>query len=145
MAINNKKDSELCVADSVKIVQMAIKDTSFVDYLRRHINTKMLFTIQDKCKKYVGTKLIDTKFKTLNQQRLTEFKSFFVAQAVEKQLVMRSDKNTVPYNGFSFYELSYDRGFPKELVNAYRKIDELNEASPRKKFRRLRRKNLFGF
>jgi hypothetical protein len=144
-AINELKSSILCESDSLKIEKMSVKDTLFAVYLHKHIKTKMLFTIQDKCKKYVGNSLLNTKFKDLNKERLALFKSFFVNQSVEKQVVLRGDKNVVPYNGFSFYELIYDGEFPDDLLNAYHKIEKLNDESPRKQFKKLRRKNIFGF
>lgn len=40
-----------------------------------------------------------------------------------------------------FYKIDYDGEYPKALLKAYEKIEELNDQPPRKKFKKDRKEN----
>ena len=128
-------------ADSGKVNQMSVRDTLFEIYINNQVNDSMLFTIQDKCTRLVGIQLIQTRYKQLNRDREQAFMQYFKKKNVDKQLTFSSGKNLVPYNGFSYYKLSYNGEFPKHLMKAYRKMNELNNESPRDKFKEERKEN----
>ena len=121
---------------------MSIKDSLFVTYLNEQTHDPMLFTIQDKCTKIIGLKSVNAKFKNLNKERLNVFTNYFKDNGTEKRIKVGNGKNIIPYNGFSFYEIYYKGDYPEYLLKAYRKMNELNNKSPRKKFKRERNKNL---
>lgn len=53
---------------------------------------------------------------------------------------MHIGENNIPYNGFSFYKINYKDDFPKSLIDAHQKMDELDEEAPRKQYKKERRK-----
>jgi hypothetical protein len=54
---------------------------------------------------------------------------------------MHAGENTIPYNGFSFYKITYKGDVPESLTKAYRKMNELNDEAPRKIFKKERKQN----
>ncbi len=139
---NKKNDKSFDEEDSLKVEKMSIKDSLFVTYLNEQTHDPMLFTIQDKCTKIIGLKSVNAKFKNLNKERLNVFTNYFKDNGTEKRIKVGNGKNIIPYNGFSFYEIYYKGDYPEYLLKAYRKMNELNNKSPRKKFKRERNKNL---
>lgn len=143
VATNKMNDKALSEEDSIKIDKMSVKDSVFVRFLNRQMNTTMLFTIQDKCTRFIGSKIINSKLKQLNTERANTFLNYFKQKQVDKQIKIEAIKNVVPFNGFSFYKISYKGVFPETLIKAYQQIDELNMEAPRKKFEKQRKK-IFG-
>ena len=141
LATTKKNAQPFCEADSETINKMSIKDSLFVHYLSKQVNDTMLFTIQDKCAKFVDSSLINKKFKQLNQEREKAFITFFEKKEVEKQVKIYSSVDAIPYNGFSFYKIEYKGEFPESLLKAYQDINELNDEAPRRKFEKEREKN----
>ena len=141
MKINNKSRQSFSDEDSVNVDKMSLKDAVFVNYLNKHIKDSLLFTIQDKCARFVDTSLVISKFNHLNKERENTFKSFFKSRNVEKRLKISAGENVIPYNGFSFYKITYKGEYPESILRAYRKLDEYNNEAPRKKYRIERRKN----
>ena len=141
MKINNKSSQSFSDEDSVNVDKMSVKNAVFVDYLNKHIKDSLLFTIQDKCARFVDTSLVISKFNHLNKERENTFKSFFKSRNVEKRLKISAGENVIPYNGFSFYKITYKGEYPESILRAYRKLDEYNNEAPRKKYRIERRKN----
>lgn len=139
LAINKRSPQSFTKADYEKIDKMSAKDVSFVAYLNKFVNDKTVFTIQEKCARFVGQVLINTKFKELNAQRLSEFKSYFKEKDLEKRIKIFPSKNVIPFNGFSFYKIIYKGDFPASLMKAYFKMDEFNKEKPRKRFKRERK------
>ncbi|MDZ4823675.1 MAG: DUF748 domain-containing protein [Flavobacteriales bacterium] len=130
--------------DSLKISKMSAKDSSFVQYLNKHVKDSMLFTIQGKCTALLKSGLVDTKFKQLNEEREDLFLSYFLTEEVEKQVKISKAENVIPYNGYSFYKIKYEGDLPEALIKAYQELNELNEEKPRDKFkedRKEQRKN----
>ncbi len=127
--------------DSIKVDMMSVKDSLFVKYLNRHLKDSMLFTIQEKCSKFIGLGIVNGKFKQLNDEREAAFIFHFKEKAVENRVKINTAENTIPYNGFSFFKIVYNGEFPKSLINAYQQMKELNNVSPRKTFKKERNKN----
>jgi hypothetical protein len=135
--INNHVLSE---EDSLKIDKMSVKDSSFVHYLNKHVRDTMLFTIQEKCNKYVDSTIINAKFKQLNKERTDAFMMLFRKKSVEDRVKIYAGENNIPYNGFSFYKIVYRGEFPESLIKAYHQMTELNDVAPRKRFEKEREK-----
>ena len=127
--------------DSLKVDKMSVKDSLFVQYLNKQVNDTMLFTIQEKCNSFIGSALVDKRFKQLNKEREDAFMLFFKKKALEKRVKIHTGENNIPYNGFSFFKIVYEGELPESLIKAYRQINELNNMTPRKRFRMEREKN----
>jgi hypothetical protein len=127
--------------DSLKVDKMSVKDSLFVHYLNKQVRDTMLFTIQDKCYYFIGSDIINAKFKRLNKEREDAFMLDFKNKAVETRVKIYTGENNIPYNGFSFYKITYKGELPEALIKAHRKMNELNGESPRKKFKNERKKN----
>jgi hypothetical protein len=138
---NNKSDLLFNETDSSKVDRMSIKDSSFVHYLNNLINKVLLFTIQQKCEKFIGSEIVNEKFRQLSKERMKAFMIYFEKQKVEKQIKISLNKAVIPYNGFSFYKINYEGDFPEDLIDAHRTMDQLNEETPRNKFYSERKKN----
>jgi hypothetical protein len=136
LTANSSHINSFSSADSEMVDKMSVKDSLFINYLNKQINKKQLFTIQEKCAELIDSSIINTKFNQLNKRREADFISFFKMKNAEKQVKFSADKNVTPYNGFSFYKIAYKNEFPESLLKAYRKMNELNDVSPRKKFKK---------
>ena len=141
LTVNKINIRTFCKADSEKIDKMSIKDSCFVRYLNKQENDPMLFTIQDKCARFIDSTIVNTKFKQLNRERENAFIIFFKKKEVDKRVKFYSAVDVIPYNGFSFYKIEYKGEFPESLLKAYQEINELNDEAPRKKFEKERKKN----
>jgi hypothetical protein len=141
LLLKNQNAKFLNEEDSLKIDKMSVMDSSFVHYLNKQINDTMLFTIQEKCIRFVGSSLIDTRFKQLIKERERSFLLPFNKKNVENRVKIYPYENNIPYNGFSFYKIVYNGEFPESLIRAYQEINELNKEVPRKRFEKERAKN----
>jgi len=101
----------------------------------------MMFTIQEKCSKYTGLVLINSRFKQLNKRREEAFIQEFKQKGVQNRIKMHAGENNIPYNGFSYYKIVYKGEIPETLSKAYQKMNELNDEAPRKLFKKERKKN----
>ncbi len=139
--ISRDKNAQLLSEDdSDKVDNMSVKDSLFVRYLNKNVGGNMLFTIQEKCTKFIGSAFVDTKFKLLNKEREETFMSDFKKKSVQDRVKIYASENTIPYNGFSYYKIVYKGEIPESLVKAYRKMSELNEEAPRKQYKIDRKK-----
>ncbi len=141
VATQQRTDSHLSERDSITVTKMAIKDSNFVRFLNQHTPQNLVFTIQSKCEHYVRTSVVEAQFATLAKERKRVFMDYFKAQGLEKQVRITATKNTVPYNGFSFYRITYKGEFPKDLLEANQALDRLDESSPRSQFAAIRAKS----
>jgi hypothetical protein len=138
---SSRKDAQsFSEDDSEKVNKMSVKDSLFVKYLDKHNKDTMLFTIQEKCSKLIGSKIVNARFNQLTADRKNNFMSYFKEKNVADRVEIRSPENTIPYNGFSFYKIKYQGEIPESLLKAYRKLQELNDEAPRKKYERPQRK-----
>lgn len=138
---NNKKVSAFNEDDSLQVEKMSVKDSLFVRYLNKQLKDSMLFTIQEKCSKFIGEAIIKSKFIQLNRERKNNLISYFKAKNVTARLKIHASENTIPYNGFSSCKIYYKGSLPESLLHAYQKINEFDEETPRKEYKRERRKN----
>lgn len=127
--------------DSVNVDKMSVKDSSFVHYLNKQIKGSMIFTIQERCAMIIDSATVNAKYNQLNKEREKTFIYYFKEREVEKRIKIYSNKNVIPYNGFSFYKIEYKGELPKSLIKAYQQMNELNNEEPRKKFKKERQKN----
>ncbi len=127
--------------DSEKVDKMSVKDPLFIKYLNKHAKDTMLFTIQGKCNALVNSSIINAKFENLKKEREHAFLTYFKNSEVDNRVKMQSAENVIPKNGFSFFRIEYKGEFPESLLKAYRQMTQLNNETPRKKFKQERRKN----
>jgi len=138
LSSNNQPSVSFGEPDSLKVDRMSIKDSLFVDYLNDKLRDSLLFTIQEKCWKYIGSNTIDQGYVQLNVERKKKFISYFRERHVENRVKIEPGKSSIPYNGFSFYKIHYKGEFPESLVKAYEEMNDLNSKPPREKFRKVR-------
>jgi hypothetical protein len=141
LLVNAKNKQSFSKADSEYVNKMSVKDSFFVHYLNKQIKDPMVFTIQEKCSRFVDSTIVNFKFNQLNTERANVFMSCFKEMKVEKQIKIAAGQSIVPYNGFSFYKIDYKGNFPEDLIKAYQKMDELNDEVPRKQFAKERKKD----
>jgi hypothetical protein len=139
---NHKEPGSFSTDDSVTVNNLSIRDKNFTGYLKRQIRDTLLFTLQDKCMRLIGIKNMNEALKRLNKNRLETFTSYFKDQQVAERLKIQSLTSTVPFDGFSYYEIRYQGAFPEPLLKAYRKMNELNRERPRKKYLEEHKKSL---
>jgi hypothetical protein len=127
--------------DSAIVDKMSVKDSMFVQYLNKQMKDSLVFTIQEKCYKIIDSSFVNSKFNQLTKDRESAFIIYFRQKSVEKQVKINKSEYVIPYSGFSFYKIEYHGEIPKSLNKAYRKMNELNDEAPRKKYKQERRKN----
>jgi hypothetical protein len=137
---NHKPARSFSENDSLQVDKMSVKDWLFVHYLNRLKGSALLFTIQEKCSNFVGTALIESKFRRLNKDREGAFMMVFKEKKLQNRVNIHGGESHIPYNGFSFYKIRYQGELPAGLVKAHRKMNDLNDHAPRKKYKKERRK-----
>jgi hypothetical protein len=135
-------DKPFSKSDDDEVSKMFVKSGSFIRYLRKHTDDSTLFTIQERCARLIETDKLEASLQKLSSERQQSFLSYFKKEKVDGQVKFSKSVNGTPYNGFSFYKIEYVGEFPKSLLKAYRQMQELNDASPRKKFKDDRVKNV---
>jgi hypothetical protein len=108
--------------DSMKVENLPVKDSLFVKFLNTQVHDSMLYTIQEKCNRFVGLSLINTRFEQLSKKREDAFLLSFKKRAVENRVKIYAGDNIIPYNGFSFYRIVYKEELPKSLIKAYQQM-----------------------
>ncbi len=126
--------------DSLTIEKMSVKDPAFVRFLDKRINHTLLFTIQQKSNAFVNVNIVNLKFNQLVKHRENIFRSYFIENGTNDRIQFHANDNSVPYNGFSSYKITYKGDVPKSLLSAYKELGEMNEQSPRKKYFKERKK-----
>ena len=140
--LTNKIDQQsLSESDIERIDKMSVKDAQFVQHLNKVLKDSMIFTIQEKCSRYIGSSIVDSEYKKLNENRKSIFINFFKKENVESRVKIAQANTVIPYNGFSFYKIEYIGELPKSLLNAYNDMNQLNNESPRRKYKNVRLKN----
>lgn len=135
---NNKDPNRLNEDDSLKIEQMSTKDSAFVKFLDSYAKDSTLYTIQEKCRVYLGEKFVRNKLESLISKRKETFLSYFKENETDNRIKIASADKTVPYNGFSYYKISYEGDIPEDLIEAYNKMEEFNSENPRKLYKQWR-------
>jgi hypothetical protein len=113
---------QLSKEDSLKVENMSVKDSLFVNYLNKQVPDSMLFTLQEKCNKFVGSAVINAKFEQINKKREESFLFSFKKKGVENHVKIYKGENNIPYNGFSFYKIVCKEELPKSLIKAYQQM-----------------------
>jgi hypothetical protein len=131
LATNKMNAQSYSESDSMKVEKMSIKDPLFDRYLNVVLKDSTLFTVHDKCLRFIGSSVVDIRFANLIEKRKKEFISFFEEAGVQNRVKMYDAKSVVPYNGFSFYKIEYKGTLPESLIKAYLKMNELNEVEQR--------------
>lgn len=139
LSTTGKNTEILSADDSIAIDRIPVKDSLFIQYLNKK-GGKELFTVQDKCLKLIGKDQVDNKYNQLINMRKKVFLSYFKNAGVEGRVKMLGNIDKVPYNGFSIYKISYKGDLPEELAEDYERINDLNNRSPRDRFKKLREK-----
>lgn len=140
LAKHNMKPATFLANDSVEVQKMSIKDEGFLKYLDTQVNSDTLFTVQHKAARIIRQSLVSTRYEQLAKARQASFLALFKEAELDNRVKFLSDKNVVPFNGFSFYEISYKGDFPDYLIDAHVKMNEFDEQSPRKKYKEKREK-----
>jgi hypothetical protein len=135
-----KKANDFTEEDSLEVFKMATKDSLFTKYLNDHVKNKMLFTVQAKCEALVGSDIVQKHFEQLSKKREEAFLNYFTARKVNNQVKIKPAKNEVPFNGFSYYRISYNGQIPDDLKEAFYKLNEYDNNKPRKKLKEERKK-----
>jgi len=141
LSSKGKNDQLISKRDSIRIDKMSIKDSKFVHYLNNQVNDTMIFTIQEKCSKYIGSAIIDAKFEQLCIEREGAFLLPFKKLELGNRVKFNPNENTIPYNGFSIYKIIYNGELPESLIRANDLMNDLNHEAPRKKFKKKREKS----
>lgn len=139
-ALRNDPKRIISAEDSMAIDRMSIKDSTFVHYLDGVVNDPLVFTIQEKCRRYVGDAVVESRFMQLMKDRRETFLSAF-DEDVRKRLEIGTPQTIVPQNGFSYYRVEYKGDIPEKLEDAYDEIEQLNSENPRRPYQRARREN----
>ena len=140
--VNHLTPTAFTEKDSLSVDQLAIRDSSFLKYLNVRVKDKLLFTLQEKCAKLVGVEIINSKLKILNKNRQQIFMDYFLKRSVADRVKIHEPETSIPFDGFSYYDIQYKGDFPPELLKAYQKMNELNGESPRIKYRKEHKKAL---
>lgn len=135
---NKMKEKLFSSKDSIAVARMSIKDVGFEKYLNQKVEHNNLFTAQHKAEKLFDEKFIDNKNNELIALRKKKFLSFFTDKKINKKINFGSIQNVIPFNGFTFYEITYNGIFPDYLLTAFEEMDELDNENPRKKYKRVR-------
>jgi len=126
LASKNLKAANLSEKDSLKIVQMSIKDSLFGRFLDKNTDHELVFTIQEKCSNIVGLANTTAKFNRLNKERKDVFMFTFNKESLVSRVKMHRSKNNIPFNGFSYYKIVYKGVLPESLMKLYRQMNKLN-------------------
>jgi len=138
----NMKAAAFDEDDSLNVEKLSIKDKEFVRYVNKQANDSLKFTMQEKCNSVIDSNRVNQKLNQLNEARKNVFYEYFKESNVTNQVTIHNENTIVPFNGFSFYKLSYQGDFPTSVWKAYNKMEELNEEDPRKKYKKDREKNI---
>ncbi len=140
LQVHKKTIKEYTEHDSTHVANMSIKDSAFFHYVTKCCNDGLLFTIQEKCERYVGKSLITKKYAQLLNNRKNTFLNVFKEQGTVGQVKVHANENSIPYNGFSFFKIEYNDEIPESLQEAYRKMEEVNDETPRDRYSDVRKK-----
>jgi hypothetical protein len=127
--------------DSLAIVEMSPKDDKLVKYISKNLSDTVMFTIQEKCLNFVGHAVVDKSFNKLVKDRNESFLGIFKEDDTQARVKIAPSKNTVPYNGFSYFKFDYPKGIDDKLREAYDKMQKLDNKKPRKRYLKDRMKD----
>lgn len=140
LAANGMKAAALVQKDSLRIEQLSVRDSAFIHFLNRH-SSRHLPTVQEKCRRLVPAGDLNRKLAELSKARRTFFVAFFRDAGVAGQVKFMREKDTIPFNGFSQFRITYNSEFPEDVLAAYEEIRALDNRNPRNKFKEKRSRN----
>ncbi|WP_317900112.1 DUF748 domain-containing protein [Aurantibacillus circumpalustris] len=143
LSINKVNKENLTINDLTEINVMSNKDSMFVNYVNSKIQDPMLFTLQDKCLALVTRATVNSKYDLISQHRREAFMFYFTKLQNKGQFKLLREVNKIPYNGYSSYRIRYTGKIPESLRKASERINEMNNETPRKEFKGLRKKTKF--
>ena len=126
--------------DSVYVDKMSVKDHKFNVYLNDNTKSRLIFSTQEKCALLIGSGKIKGQLHQLMINRENAFIQPFIKKGVMKQVKFTPSKSVIPFNGYSFYKISYHGELPEILLTAYNKMNSLNNEVPRKAYKKDRLK-----
>lgn len=141
LSLPSNQKQELSEQDSQEVARMSIKDPGFLIYLNTQVKDPTLFTVQDKSLRMVGAKRINMLFNLLIKKRELAFKSAFIKANVMQQVQWVNTEYTVPYSGFSYFDINYRGEMPDYLIEAFDKMNKLNSKDPREAYQGKRKRN----
>jgi hypothetical protein len=124
----------------LEVVEMSHKDPALVKHISKNLSDTVMFTIQEKCLNFVGHKVVNKSFDDLVKARKSSFIDLFKENGTHDQVKIKGSESTIPYNGFSYFQLDYPNGMDDKLRDAYDKMHEFNNERPRKKYLKERTK-----
>lgn len=137
---HNMKSDAFTEKDSIKVQKMSIKDVDFVAYLDAQVESDILFTAQHKASHIIEQSWVNNRYQELLNARKASFLSLFKEENLADRVKFLENKNVVPYNWFSFYEITYEGDFPDYLREAHNDMNELDDLSPREQYKNKREK-----
>jgi len=140
LSMHHQTPEAFTKSDSTEIDRMSNKDSSFISYLNKMAGKQLLYTVQDKCTYMLGQSFINGKYKQLNERREKVFISYFNEKLVANRVKILPQKDNIPYNGYSYYRISYRGTMPSSLIKAYKQMSELNNEVPRNKYYEVRKR-----
>ena len=135
-----KNKNSMTEDDSLAIDKIAAKDNSFIKFLDKQINDTLLFTMQEKCYRLVGENLVNNEFEKLVKRRSKVVMDYFKQEKTNAQVKIASNKNEIPFKGFSYFKINYNGDFPNYLLEANKQLNEFNNNAPRAKYKKFRNK-----
>ncbi|HYV93081.1 MAG TPA: DUF748 domain-containing protein [Chitinophagales bacterium] len=116
-SLHKLKPDSLTEDDSIAIMKMSIKDSVFTRYLDRAVNQSELeFTVQGKCRKFVGQSKVNKEYKELIDTRKKQIMDYLADKKVSDRVTFEHGESTIPPSGFSHYHFNYE-GEQPEAVN----------------------------
>jgi hypothetical protein len=101
---------------------------------------QQLFTVQQQAINIVPKGLVAKRIRELKLNRLSNFMSVFKEGNVKHQIRVEDSKSIIPFNGFSYFHFSYQGNLPANLIEDLMQMNDFDEESPRKEYRKKRRK-----
>lgn len=133
------KTSEISDKDIDQISKISIKDPDFMAYMRKEVSDSLLFTAQDRAKVLIDQKVLNQYLVDLKKNRINLFLEEFKDAEVSNRVKVAESKAVIPFNGFSFFDISYQGDVPEYLIEAFNKMNELDSENPRSKYQSKRK------
>jgi len=137
---NSIKESSLTKKDTTLITNLSIKDPKFRSYLDKQVTDQLLFTVQDKSLILVKNSKVDKHLENLKRERKSLFLSYFEKDKMIDRVKFSPSKSSIPFYGFSYFEIIYKDELPQYLIEAFETMNHLNQHAPREKYSEKRKK-----
>ena len=141
--LNHASQGSLTERDSIVIDKMSVKDSLFVRYLNTHVpvHDSLLFTIQDKCRFFLANSAVSIAYTHLLRERKDVILNYFKEKGVQDRVKIEPNITLIPHDGFSYFKIDYKGELPYDLIKAYNEMNDLDNRSPRGKYKDERRKD----